>query len=127
MRAVDTNVLVRLITRDDPEQTEAAERFVAPGAWISHLVLAETRWVLESVYSLSAEQLAVALEMLLDHRCLVTQDADVVRGALEQFRQKPALGFSDCLVVEVARRAGNLPLGTLDRALAKVKGAQLVR
>ncbi|HEX6160664.1 MAG TPA: hypothetical protein VF111_10890 [Thermoanaerobaculia bacterium] len=42
MRAVDTNVLVRLITRDDPSQVKVAEEFVAKGAWVSHLVLAET-------------------------------------------------------------------------------------
>jgi predicted nucleic-acid-binding protein len=50
MRAVDTNVLVRIIARDDPRQTGAAEAFVADGAWLSHVVLAELAWVLESVY-----------------------------------------------------------------------------
>ena len=42
MRAVDTSVLVRLLVRDDADQVEVAEVFVASGAWISHLVLAET-------------------------------------------------------------------------------------
>lgn len=45
MRAVDTNVLVRLITRDDKKQVESAEEFVSKGAWVSHLVLAETSCV----------------------------------------------------------------------------------
>ena len=45
MRAVDTNVLVRLIVRDDPEQVDRAEAFVAQGAWVSLLVLAEAVWV----------------------------------------------------------------------------------
>ena len=49
MRAVDTNVLARLIVRDDDEQAAAADEFVAAGAWVSHLVLAETLWVLTSV------------------------------------------------------------------------------
>lgn len=53
MRAVDTNVLVRLVVRDDDEQAAAAEEFVAAGAWVSHLVLAETLWVLTSVYALT--------------------------------------------------------------------------
>ncbi len=48
MRAVDTNVLIRLITRDDPRQVTAAESYVARGAWVSHLVLAETVWVLSA-------------------------------------------------------------------------------
>ena len=46
MRAVDTNVLVRLLARDDAKQATAAEAFVNPGAWVSHLVLVETVWVL---------------------------------------------------------------------------------
>ena len=50
MRAVDTNVLVRLVTRDDTKQVAAAENFVARGAWVPHLVLAEATWVLTSVY-----------------------------------------------------------------------------
>jgi predicted nucleic acid-binding protein len=71
MRAVDTNVLVRLITRDDPRQTDSAEGFIRAGA------------------------------------CF-----------------KPALGFSDCLMLHLARKAGHLPLGTFDRNLSKVDGAQ---
>lgn len=41
MHAVDTNVLVRLAVQDDAKQVAAAEAFVANGAWVSHLVLAE--------------------------------------------------------------------------------------
>ncbi|MFM8989278.1 MAG: hypothetical protein ACKOUS_06405, partial [Alphaproteobacteria bacterium] len=51
----------------------------------------------------------------------------VVAASLARFRARPALGFSDCLVLETARRAGHLPLGTFDRALARVDGAKLVR
>jgi len=90
MLAVDTNVLVRLLVRDDAGQAAAADQAVAKGAWVSHLVLAE---------------------------------ADVVASALAQFRAKPALGFSDCLVLEIARKAGHLPVVTFDKALAKLAGA----
>lgn len=124
MRAVDTNVMVRLIARDDPKQVTAAESFVARGAWVSHLVLAETLWVLESVYKLDAEQRATAVEMLLYHRHLTLQDPDVVAAALAHFRRKPSLGFSDCLVLATAQKAGHLPLGTFDRELAKLDGAE---
>ncbi|MGA3242605.1 MAG: type II toxin-antitoxin system VapC family toxin [Bryobacteraceae bacterium] len=124
MRAVDTNVLVRLITRDDFRQTASAESFVAKGAWVSVLALAEATWVLATVYELSPHDLIRAIEMLLNHRDLVLQDAETVAGALELFRAKPGLGFSDCLMVESARKAGHLPLGTFDRKLAKVDGAQ---
>jgi predicted nucleic-acid-binding protein len=124
MLALDTNVLVRLLARDDPSQAQAADQFVAKGAWVSHLVLAETIWVLESVYQRTAKQLILALELLLAHEALVLQDADTVSAALAHFRAKPALGFSDCLVLEIARKAGHLPLGTFDRALAKLAGVQ---
>jgi predicted nucleic-acid-binding protein len=124
MRAVDTNVLVRLIARDDSSEAASAESFIEKGAWVSVLVLAEATWVLSTVYELSAKDLARAIEMLLQHRDLVLQDPETVAGALELFRAKPSLGFSDCLILELARWAGHLPLGTFDRKLAKVEGAQ---
>ena len=126
MRAVDTKVLVRLLARDDAKQTDAAEAFVTRGAWISHLVLAESMWVLDSVYELEPAQLANAVELLLNHRDLTLQDADVVARALRSFRERPTLGFSDCLVLEIARQAGHLPLGTLDRELSRLDGAERI-
>ena len=120
MRAVDTNLLVRLIARDDADQVKAAESFVAKGAWVSHLVLAETLWVLDAVYNRSPVQIANAIDRLLNHRELTLQDSDVVALALDRFRSRPSLGFSDCLVLEIARKSGHLPLGTFDRNLAKL-------
>ncbi|MGH7985879.1 MAG: PIN domain-containing protein [Candidatus Binataceae bacterium] len=127
MRAVDTNVLVRLVVRDDPAQVRAAQEFIAGGAWVSHLVLAETAWVLDAVYDRTAQQTGTAVDMLLNHKELTLQDAEVVTAALENFRKRPPLGFSDCLVVEIARKAGHLPLGTFDRDLAKVSGVQRLK
>ena len=126
MRAVDTNVLVRLVVRDDAKQVRTAEEFIASGAWVSHLVLAETTWVLDAVYERSADQIATALDMLLNHEHLSVQDADVVSAATEKFKNRPALGFSDCLVLEIARKSGHLLLGTFDRELGKLDGAVLV-
>jgi predicted nucleic-acid-binding protein len=124
MRAVDTNVLVRLITRDDSRQTASAEAFVANGAWVPALVLAESVWVLGAVYGLKPTDQATAIQMLLDHRDLVLHDREIVASALQLFRNRPSLGFSDCLVIESARKAGHLPLGTFDRNLAKLDGTQ---
>jgi predicted nucleic-acid-binding protein len=124
MRALDTNVLVRLVTRDDARQVVAAEDFVAPGAWVSGLVLAEAVWVLSAVYDLAPAEIATAVQMLLNHKDLTIQDADAVAAALAYYRRRPRLGFSDCLVLEVARKAGHLPLGTFDRELGKLDGAQ---
>lgn len=124
MRAVDTNLLVRLIVRDDASQVSAAEEFVAAGAWVSHLVLAETLWVLDAVHERTPVQLAAAVELMLNHEQLAMQDPDVVERALAHFRARPMLGFSDCLVLEIARKAGHLPLGTFDRGLARLDGVQ---
>ena len=124
MRAVDTNVLVRLIARDETRQVAAAEAFVGPGAWVSVVVLVKAVRVLSSVYELDSEGIANAVDMLLNHKDLTIQDPDAVASALALFRKKPAIGFSDCLVLEVARKAGHLPLGTFDRNLGKHEGAQ---
>jgi predicted nucleic-acid-binding protein len=124
MRAIDTNVLVRLITRDDSRQASSADSFIDKGAWVSVLALAEATWVLTSVYDLSSKDLGLGIEMLLNHRDLVIQDYETVAGALELFRAKAAVGFSDCLMLQLARKAGHLPLGTFDRTLAKIEGAQ---
>ena len=126
MRAVDTNVLVRLVTRDDTRQVAAAESFVERGAWVSHVALVEATWVLDAVYGRRPAEIATAIEMLLNHQTLTIQDAEVVSAALEHFRTRPALGFSDCLLLEVARKAGHEPLGTFDRDFAKLPGTQRV-
>ena len=123
MRAVDTNVLLRLLTRDDPEQGAAGEEFVRPGAWVSHVVLAEVAWALESVYAVEAREIADTVEMLLEHESVAIQDPDVVRAAVASFRARPAVEFPDHLILEIARKAGHLPLGTFDRGLGKVAGA----
>ena len=124
MRAADTNVLVRIVVRDDPHQVRAAERFTASGAWVSHLVLAEVAWVLDAVYERTAQQIAAAIDMLLNHKDFTLQDSDIVAAALEQFRERPAPGFPDYLILEIARKAGHLPLGTFDRSLAKLAGVE---
>lgn len=126
MRAIDTNVLVRLITRDDSRQAAAADAFIERGAWVSMLALTEAMWVLGAVYELSAAEIATAVEMLLDHEHLTVQDSDVVMAALKTFRSRPSLGLSDCLMLQLARKAGHLPLGTFDRSLAKIEGAERV-
>jgi predicted nucleic-acid-binding protein len=123
MRAVDTNVLVRLITRDDARQVAAAETFVSKGAWVPLLAIAEAAWVLDAVYARSPAQIAAAIDILLRHESLSVQAPEVVAAALARFRTRPRLGFSDCLMLEVARQAGHLPLGTFDRTLGAVDGA----
>lgn len=124
MHAIDTNVLVRLIVRDDDRQVTSAEMFIEIGAWVSILALAETTWVLTSIYEFDARSLTKTIKMLLAHRILVLQERETVKMALDLFRAKPSLGFTDCMMHVLAQRAGHLPLGTFDRSLAKVDGTQ---
>lgn len=124
MRAADANVLVRLIARDDDDQLAAAEAFVQSGVWVSHLVLAQTIWVLAAAYEFDRPRIATMVEMLLEHEHVTLQDSDVVAAALERYRAPRSAGFSDCLVVELARKAGHLPLGTFDKVLSKIDGTQ---
>jgi predicted nucleic-acid-binding protein len=124
MRAVDTNVLVRILTRDNAEQATVADAFIARGAWVSQIVLVEAAWVLRSGYRLGHAEVAKTIEMLLKHESLTLQDPDVVSAALVHYQRRPSLGFSDCLILEIAKKAGHLPLGTFDRDLSKFDGAE---
>jgi predicted nucleic-acid-binding protein len=124
MRAVDTNVLVRLITQDDSSQAQTAADFVKAGAWVSHIVLVETIWVLRSVYNLNHTRIQAVIETLLNNVNLSVQDTEVVTEALEEYSRHPKLGFSDCLIVQIARRAGHEPVGTFDKSLSKLTGTQ---
>jgi predicted nucleic-acid-binding protein len=126
MRAADTNVLVRLLVRDDSKQLAAAEAQAAHGLWVSHLVLLETSWVLESVFGRRRADIADTIGMLLGSAQVTVQDPDVVAAALAEFRAHRAVEFADCLILATARKAGHLPLATFDRRLAKLDGADLL-
>jgi predicted nucleic-acid-binding protein len=104
-------------------QATSADAFVAKGAWVPLLALAETVWVLSAVYGRTAPEIATAIELLLSHRDLILQDSDGVAAALELFRSRPSLGFTDCLILQTARKAGHMPLGTFGRVLGGVEGA----
>ena len=124
MRAVDTNILVRLLTRDDAKQVAAAEAFIVNGAWVPQLALAEATWVLDSVYERDRAAIAKAVEMLLRHDRLTLQESETVTAALDDFTKRSGVSFSDCLMLAVARKNGHRPLGTFDRHLAKLDGVQ---
>jgi predicted nucleic-acid-binding protein len=124
MRAADTNVLLRAFVRDDRRQALLADAFISDGAWVSHVVLAEVAWVLESAYQREPSQIAHMLEQILGHERLAVEDAAVVSVALERFRGHPKVEFADFLILECARKAGHLPLGTFDKTLARVEGTE---
>ena len=127
MRAADTNILVRLFTQDDPKQVEAARRFVTNGAWISHLVIAETLWVLQAAYGRRRPEIIAAVEMLLSNRSLVVQEPETVSAALHLFKESKGVDFSDCLILCIAQKAGHAPLGTLDKKFGRIDGVAIAK
>ncbi len=95
-----------------------------------HPALAEATWVLTSVYDRGPADIATAIEMVLNHQHLTLQDPEIVVAAVERFRKPAAPGFSDCLMLEIARKAGHLPLGTFDRTLGnhgRPEGRETIR
>lgn len=124
MRAIDTNVLLRLLVRDQPAQAERADAAIENGAWVSLLVLAEAVWVLKSSFKLSRIDIAKGVEMVLAHEQLSMQDAEVAAKALTAFMANKKAEFSDCLILEIARRAGHAPMNTFDGDFAKLDGVE---
>ena len=124
MRAVDTNVLVRLVTRDDAKQGDRRRGLRGPRSLGTTPGARGSDMGADVGLRSGTVRIANAIEMLLNHQHLTLQDSDAVTSASASFRKRPALGFSDCLVLEVARKAGHLPLGTFDRDLGKLAGAE---
>jgi len=128
MRGLDTNILVRFITRDQPAQSEAARELIESAEreggrlHISTLVLVELVWVLRGgVYGFSRSAVVEVLELILDTMVFQVQDRDLIRRALTAFQRGPA-DFSDYLIGEQDRRAGCDKTLAFDRRLAESDG-----
>ena len=131
MTALDTNVIVRYLVGDHPEQAEAARVLLEgliPGnpGFICREVVMEVGWVLERAYRFPRAQIAEALMDLTASDSLVVEHGDDVAAAAYRYRQG-GVGFSDLMVLAAAERAGAAPLYTFDRRLARMDGAVLVK
>lgn len=126
MRAVDTNIVVRLITRDDERQAAEADRVVRGGVWLSIVAVSEVAWVLASLYELPRDRVADSIALLLRHEHITLEQAPAIEQAIAVFRRTSGVSFADCLLIEVARVQGFGPLVTSDKRLAKLNGAEIV-
>jgi predicted nucleic-acid-binding protein len=130
MIGLDTNILTRVITRDDAVQSPKANAILGslsaevPG-WIGTAVLLEIVWVLTSNFRYTRVQIYSAIEKLLDIPELVIENSDTVRRATEMFGRGSA-DFADCLISASARRAGCSHTLTFDKDAAKSAGMTLV-
>ena len=130
MIAIDTNVLVRYLVRDDVRQADAARELldglsVERPAFICREVMVETVWVLERSYRFAREQIAIVVNGLVTAETLVVESADAVSRSAARYLQGGA-GFADLMIAEAADRAEAWPLFTFDRRLAREDGAVLV-
>lgn len=130
MIGLDTNVLVRYLAQDHAKQSALATRLVEsltrvePG-FVSHVVLAETVWVLESCYAADAAKIAEVIETLLHIEGLVVDQAEVAWQALREFKHQRG-NFSDVLIARVARHAGCTTVQTFDKGAARRSGMTLL-
>lgn len=120
MIAVDTNVIVSLVTRDDPDQAEAARRLFleADRLWLAKTVLLETEWVLRYSYDLDPETIRKTLRKLLGFGPLQFEDRRAVEEALEWHAQ--GLDFADALHLASSSEAKTF--ATFDHKFAKRAG-----
>ena len=124
MAAIDTNILIRLLTQDDPRLTAKAEAHLSAHAplWISISVLVETFYVLGRLYRWDKPALLAMLQSTTNSRLFIFQDQPAVVAATNQWAAAKA-GFVDCLNVALARLHGTDPLATFDQEAAKLSGA----
>ena len=116
MRAVDTNVLVRLLTDDDEAQTRIAKRVMAAGGtFITSTVVLETEWVLRGAYRFDAKEVNLALRALGGLRGVTFEAPNVVAQALNWHRE--GMDFADAIHLASASRCEAFV--TFDRKLAK--------
>ncbi|MFT4112365.1 PIN domain-containing protein [Silvibacterium sp.] len=130
MIGLDTNVLVRYLLKDDPEQVIRVRSLmhslsVTNPGFISLITLAETAWVLSRTYSFDRDRIAEAISALLHTQELMLEQREAVRTALHAFEESRA-DFSDCLIAQLGHHAGCEYTVTFDRHAAKLPGMKLL-
>lgn len=130
--AIDTNVLVRLLVRDDVAQFNAARRLVeqAQAAGEPLLVvlgaLLETEWVLRSRYRLDKASIAGAFARLLESEGVAFEHEPTVEEALYIWTQHPSADFADCLLNARAAQMGRTRFLTFDAGAARLPRGELL-
>jgi predicted nucleic-acid-binding protein len=119
---LDTNVLVRYLTQDHPQQSKIATELIEgleakeEPCFISAITLCELVWVLESCYSESRSRVADLLEQLLKIRIFVFEDKKSIHQAIGNYRESKG-DFADYLIAAQAKKQGAEPVYTFDKEL----------
>ncbi|HEY7353090.1 MAG TPA: type II toxin-antitoxin system VapC family toxin [Terriglobales bacterium] len=130
MIGLDTNILVRYLTQDDPVQsaraTEILERRLTgknPG-FVSVVAMVETVWVLDRAYFLTAQEIATAIERLLQVEVLAIENEQEVFTAMVALKQGYG-SFADALIAELGTRMGCTRTLTFDRKATRIPAFEL--
>jgi predicted nucleic-acid-binding protein len=131
MLGLDTNILVRYIVQDDPVQSPLVSRFLkqkcteGSPCYISHIVLCELVWVLESAYGYKRQQVSETLKLILETRQFSVEEPESALSALKIYRLGKA-DFSDSLLGETNQLHGCETTITLDRKASETDTFQLL-
>ena len=116
MRAIDTSVIVRFLTGDDPAQTARARKLIEGGEiFVSTSVLLETEWVLRSGYGFAAKRIVQGLRDFAGLTGVTLEDPQLAARALDWAEQ--GLDFADALHLGGAQDC--TAFMSFDRKLAK--------
>ncbi len=130
--AVDTNVIVRLLVRDDEEQYAAASALVNQASaagepiLVMLMVILEAEWVLRSRYKLDKATIAQAFTQLLESEDLLIESAATLEEALYVWAQHPRADFTDCVLAARAANLGCAHFMTFDVNASALPGATLL-
>ena len=131
MIAIDTNVLIRFLVRDDQEQALRARALVeacrakAEACLVTNPVLCEVEWVLDSVYNASRADIGAAIRILQTTPPFATEDAALVERALRSYAKGKG-DFSDYLLGEIGESRDARTTFTFDRGLRGSGGFTLL-
>lgn len=131
MASLDTNVLVRLLVKDDQRQLAQVRSVIREASqrgemfYVPITVVLELEWVLRSRYGMKRLTILSALVALLETRELRFQFEPAIERAIEHFR-RGAADFADCIHLGLSGADGELPLVTFDRKASRMAGAQLI-
>ena len=131
MIGLDTNILIRYLTQDDPAQsakaTEILERRLTPKnpGFVSVVAMVETVWVLDRAYGLTPQEIATTIERLLQVEVLAIQNEQEVFTAMVALKQGRG-SFADALIAELGAQAGCTRTLTFDQKARHLAGFELV-
>ncbi len=116
MRAIDTNIIVRFLTQDDPDQFLRAKRLIGEGnIFVATSVMLEAEWVLRSTYGFSVDRIVARLRDFAGTVGVTVEDAGLLATALDRTEQ--GMDFADAL--HLGRTGGCDTFFSFDKPLAK--------